>query len=92
MAAIFCDASGIAKRYINEIGTSWVNGIVDPATSNWTYLARITGVEVVSAISRRQSQGSISSIDAAKMLAQFRDEFANIFHILEITLALWTRR
>ena len=88
MAAVFLDASGIAKRYINETGTSWVNRLVDPSAGNWAYLARITGVEVVSAISRRQRQGNISTTDAAKMLAQFRSEFANLFHILEITPGL----
>jgi len=46
MAAFCFDASGIAKRYINEIGTAWVRGLTDRVASHEIFLARITRVEV----------------------------------------------
>jgi uncharacterized protein len=30
----FLDSSAIAKRYIPEIGTSWIRQITDPASQN----------------------------------------------------------
>jgi hypothetical protein len=54
MDVYFCDASGIAKRYLQETGTAWVQSLADPAAGNRIYLARITGVEVISAVTRRQ--------------------------------------
>lgn len=91
MATVFCDASGIAKRYLNEIGSAWLNQVVDPAIGTLTYVARITGVEVVAAIAGRRRQGSISPTDAGTMLAQFRQEFATIFRVVEVTPGLVTQ-
>jgi uncharacterized protein len=76
VAAFFCDSSGIVKRYVNEIGTPWVLGLVDPMAGNRIYLARITGVEVVSAVTRRQRTGSVTAREAALVLDRFRHDLA----------------
>jgi predicted nucleic acid-binding protein len=87
MAAYFCDASGIAKRYLQETGTAWVQALADPAAGNYLYLARITAVEVVSAVTRRQRGGHLSAALATAILAQFRQDLA-AYGIVEITTAL----
>jgi predicted nucleic acid-binding protein len=87
MDVYFCDASGIAKRYLQETGTAWVQSLADPAAGNYLYLARITAVEVVSAVTRRQRGGHISVAKAAAILAQFRQDLA-AYGIVEITPAL----
>ena len=58
MAAYVLDTSAVVKRYIQEIGTGWVRSIADPAAAHLIYLARITDVEVTSAIIRRQRGGA----------------------------------
>jgi hypothetical protein len=88
MAAYFFDASGIVKRYVVETGTAWVQGLADPSSGNSVYLARISIVEVTSAITRRQRGGSIPAPDAANMLAQFRQDVAADYRILEVTAPL----
>ncbi len=50
----FFDRSALVKRYVAEVGSSWVNGIVDPGSGHTGVVARITGVELVSALARRQ--------------------------------------
>jgi predicted nucleic acid-binding protein len=87
MAAYFCDASGIAKRYLVEIGSTWVQALADPAAGNDLYLARITTVEVVSAVTRRQRGGHLSAAHAATILAQFQLDLP-AYGIVEITPAL----
>lgn len=87
MAVYFCDASGIAKRYLLEIGTAWVQALADPAAGNDLYLARITTVEVVSAVTRRQRGGHLSAARAAAILAQFRLDLP-AYGIVEITPVL----
>ena len=52
MAVYFFDSSAIVKRYVREVGSAWVLGITDPAASHHLYVARIAGVEVVSALTR----------------------------------------
>jgi predicted nucleic acid-binding protein len=85
MAAYFFDASGIVKRYVRETGTAWVQAVADPATGNAVYLARISAVEVTSAIVRRQRGGSIAAPDAAAALTQFRQDVALEYRLIEIT-------
>jgi predicted nucleic acid-binding protein len=85
VAAFFLDTSALVKRYVSEIGTSWVNSLLNPGAGNAIYLARIAGVELVAAITRRSQGGSISVTGAAAALAQFRLEFAGRFHIVALT-------
>jgi uncharacterized protein len=85
MAAYFLDASGVVKRYVRETGTAWVQSIADPTSGNRIYLARISVVEVTSAIVRRQRGGTIAAPDAAAALAQFRADVNLDYHLVEIT-------
>lgn len=71
MQVCFFDSSALVKRYVLEVGTAWVNSIVDPAKGHLIHLASITAVEVISAIVRRQRSGTISASAAAAMLAKF---------------------
>ncbi len=87
MAAFIFDASGIVKRYIQEIGTGWVRSLADPTASNEVFLTRITRVEVTAAITRRGRGGSLASTVAA-ILVQFRQDATHEYNILEITPAL----
>jgi|ERR1051326_1842672 predicted nucleic acid-binding protein len=78
----------MVKRYSNETGTAWVRSLVDPASGNRIYLARITEVEVVSAISRQARKGSISATDATNVITRFCADFAGQYQIVEINAAL----
>lgn len=88
MPAYYFDTSGLVKRYVAEIGTAWVTGIMDPAAGNLLHVARLTGVEVVSAIARRAHSGSLSAAHAASALTHFRADFKTRFQIVGITAAL----
>ena len=59
MAVYFVDSSALVKRYVREAGTSWVRRLTRQGTSNYIYLARITVVEVTSAIARRRKGGTV---------------------------------
>lgn len=91
MAYYFFDSSGIVKRYTSEIGTGWVISISDPIAGNFIYLASITGVEVVSAITRQVLASRITRTDAANEIAKFRHDFINQYRVVEISTALINR-
>lgn len=88
MAAFFFDSSALAKFYISETGTAWVKSLGDPHADNRLYIARIAGVEVVSAITRRQRDGVIAEDEAAGALADFRADFAGEYLIAEVDAEL----
>lgn len=90
MAVYFLDSSAIVKRDIIETGTIWVVGILDPAANNRIYIAGITAVEVVSAITRRVRSGSISISDGSAAITKFRRDLTNKYSSLDITKPLIT--
>jgi predicted nucleic acid-binding protein len=91
LSAYFFDSSALVKRYVSERGTPWVASIIDAPGGNHIHAARITGVEVTSAITRRTRSGSLSMADATTALSLFRYEFSNNFTITEISPFLVTR-
>jgi len=91
MAITFLDSSAVVKRYVPETGSAWIQDITDPAADHLLYVARITGVEVISAVTRRQRRGQISLPDAAVALAAFRRDFPSAYPMIEITAPVVAR-
>ena len=91
MTIYFLDSSAVVKRYVPEAGSVWVQGITDPVAGNLLYLTRITGAEVISAVTRRQKRGQITAIDAAAALTAFRRDFPPGYLIIEVTPSLVTQ-
>jgi len=85
VSALFFDSSSLVKRYAKEVGTSWVFSLVRPSAKNRLYLARITGVEVVAALTKRMRTGSLSPTAASKAISRFEREFSNRYLLIETT-------
>ncbi|GET38702.1 type II toxin-antitoxin system VapC family toxin [Microseira wollei] len=86
--AYFLDTSALVKRYIAETGSNWIRSITDVATGNQIALAQITWVEVLSALARRQREGSLSASDLNLVVQHFREDFENQYELIEIDQAL----
>ena len=85
MSAFFCDSSAIVKRYVAETGSTWLSAITNPASGNRVYIARITFVEVISAITRREKGGHLSTSDADNARLTFEQDYLNEFRKVEIS-------
>ncbi len=88
MSAYFFDTSALVKRYVNETGSAWVDDLTDLAAGNDIYILRMTEVEVTSAVTRRRRGGTLSVTAAAAVLAQFRQDLGNEYHVVEVTAAI----
>lgn len=86
MAVYVCDSSALVKRYVREQGTTWVQRLTDPLAGHVLYIASITGVEVVAALTRQARQGALTPTDAAQALTQFRYDFDHQYQRVELTL------
>ena len=84
MPLYFLDSSAIVKRYISETGTNWILSLHKPSAQNVIYVAQITGVEVVSAISRRLRGNRMTQKAADKAIFRFKIDFANKFRIIRL--------
>lgn len=85
MATYFLDSSALVKRYVNETGSAWVLGLFTPTLSHEFFVAAITGVEIVAAVTRRARSGSITATDAALVCNQLRSELQTDYQVIEIT-------
>ncbi|MEH2022679.1 type II toxin-antitoxin system VapC family toxin [Nostoc sp.] len=63
MAIYFIDSSALVKRYISETGSAWVLELFNPTLNNEVFIAAITSVEIIAAITRRSRGGNISITD-----------------------------
>lgn len=85
MAALFFDSSALVKRYAQEIGTNWIFNLFRRSAQNRLYLARITGVEVVAALTKRMRVGSLSASATTKAINRFEREFSNRYLLVEVS-------
>ena len=77
-----CDASGLVKRYVDEVGSDWVRAIVDLAAANIISIADITRAEVTSALARRAREGVITLHERDELIQTFRAHCATQYRIV----------
>lgn len=88
MAVYFADSSALGKRYIAEVGSAWLRSVLDPATACTVFVARVTAVEIIAAITRRERGGSLTPADAATARTAFRTDLAGEYQVVEVTAIL----
>ena len=85
----FFDSSALVKRHVNESGSRWVRSLTHVKADHTIYLSRITTVEIVSAITRRQRGRSLYiSGQGAAILGHFRRHLTRRYNIIELTPSL----
>lgn len=63
MTIYYLDASALCKRYVEEAGSGWVRALVAPSVGHTVLTARISMVEIHSALERRRREGSVAATD-----------------------------
>jgi uncharacterized protein len=69
MASYYFDTSALAKRYVMEIGSFWIQDIIAQQSGQSIYTSVLTQPEIVSALQRRVREGNLEA-DKALTLAQ----------------------
>lgn len=82
--ACFVDSSALVKRYVAESGTTWVRAELDPTAGSTVFIARVTAVEVIAAITRRERGASLASADANTARARLRAHLDGQYQIVEV--------
>src|SRR5260370_16568827 len=71
MTTYFLDSSAIGKRYMTEVGSTWLRTLLAPAAGHVIVLSRLAIVEISSALARKQRLGQISAADALQRRTDF---------------------
>ena len=91
MTAYFLDSSALVKRYVPETGSAWIRALSVPDIGNSLIIARITWVELRSAIARRQREDSLTPTDATLIIQRFYSDLNNQYQVVELNQALAER-
>lgn len=85
MTIYYLDTSALLKRYLSERGSEWVKTLAEPGTGNLILVSELTTVEFISALARRQREGSITLAGLFTLQTRF---FGDLEHeYLSIPLA-----
>jgi predicted nucleic acid-binding protein len=84
MTDYYADSSVLVKRHVQETGAAWFRRLADPATGNVILTARISAIEVYSALSRRRREARLSGTDYDDIAADFAAVFVE-YQIIELT-------
>lgn len=85
MTDYYADSSALVKRHVHEMGTAWFRALCDSATGNVIITARISMVEVYSALNRRQREAHLSATDYADIVTDFITICATEYQLVELT-------
>jgi predicted nucleic acid-binding protein len=85
MTPYYLDASALSKRYVQEIGTAWVSALVSPTQGHVLLTARITMVEVYSALARRKREGTVPATDCDVAAQAFASHCASEYDFVELS-------
>ena len=61
MTIYYADSSALVKRYVNEIGSAWVQAICEPAANHIIALAHIGLAEIAAALGVKYRQNVLTT-------------------------------
>jgi len=85
VTAYFLDASALCKFYVAEQGSSWIRSVFNATPRHRLFIARITHVEIASALARRVREGALSPSDHVAAFDLFLYHQSQVLRIVEIT-------
>ena len=87
----YADTSALSKRYMLEVGSAWLRTQLNPATGSTVFIARVTSVELIAALSRRERGGALTAGDANTARTLFQTDLRLEYQVVEVTKDLATR-
>ncbi len=88
MNIYYFDTSALIKRYVQETGTPWVLELVAIKSRCLLLTARVTVVEMYSALARRRREMSVAPEDLDLAVREFSADTASEYEFVELDSAL----
>lgn len=82
MSHYYLDASGLVKRYVNEIGSPWIRSLLNSTQTPLVFTSRMSLVEVISAFTRRLREADLTSDEFIAARDMFRADCVHEYHIM----------
>lgn len=91
MAEYLVDTSALAKRYVSEVGTAWVEHLLIPTSGNRAFISRLAAVELISAVTRRERGRTLTAVNADTARADFRSDLVDEYQVVEVSESIVER-
>jgi predicted nucleic acid-binding protein len=85
MPSYYFDTSALAKRYVVEVGSPWVQGICAQQSGQTIYTSVLTQPEIVSALQRRVREGIFEAHQAQHLAQQVVAHMTQSYALAAIT-------
>jgi hypothetical protein len=79
----FVDTSALAKRYVHEIGSTWVRSWIVPKSQHTIIVSRLTSVEMISLLMRRQREQNLSALEVKRARNNFLAHLRSQYLVIE---------
>ena len=84
MNVVYFDTSALVKHYVIEIGSEWVNALLDSDDAPLVFTSRLTLVEATCAFARRAREGTLLPQARDDVLRLFEYDVTYRYHILDV--------
>jgi len=84
LSLFFVDTSALAKRYVPEIGSNWIRGLVAPTIGHIIFISNLATVEMISLLTRREREGFISTTDRTYLQRDFLFHVQNEYLVVDL--------
>src|SRR5919108_1041696 len=91
MPAYYFDTSALAKRYVEEVGSTWVQVLVAQQSGQTIYTSVLTQPEIISALQRRVRERSIEAHQAQELAQQVVEHMTQSYTLAAITPPIITQ-
>ncbi|MFQ5613287.1 MAG: type II toxin-antitoxin system VapC family toxin [Anaerolineae bacterium] len=91
MADYYADSSAPVKRHVHETGSAWFQMLTESTAGNVMITARISMIEVYSALNRRLREAHLSVVDYAQLVTDFTTICVTEYQLIELTAAVVER-
>jgi len=91
MPAYYFDTSALAKRYVVEVGSTWVQAIVTQQSGQTIYTSVLTQPELISALQRRVREGLLEAPEAERLAQQVMEHMTQSYALTAITPSVITQ-
>jgi predicted nucleic acid-binding protein len=81
---LYLDTSALLKRYVQEVGTTWLAVQCDPTMRNPLVTALITKVEAAAGLAGKFRHGGLSQAEYLKIEQDLLYDFTRVYRLIEI--------
>ena len=91
MTSYFVDTSALVKYYVAEIGSRWIQSMVDPSAGNVIIICEMTSVEIFSTFERRLRDKTITLPNTRILQTAFITDYEAKFLSVELEKPIMTQ-